>query len=243
MTGLLLGLALLGTPDVQLQIVRAYTLDNDHERAAMVLDGIEPTPANHSTYHFFRMLTSFRLNDRPAAEQAYKEIEASFVPLPRRYAVLADLMADQLQRWKRDDPADIARDMAAVRDRLQTAKAGPKTQQMQKDVVAKLDKLIKEKEDQGKGKGQGAKGEQDVGGTPGSPGGQSNGPAADSAPGGWDGKGSVDEKLLKNLGQNWGKLPPHQRQAIVNQMTRDLPPKYKPMIEDYYRALNQLKSR
>ena len=54
------------------------------------------------------------------------------------------------------------------------------------------------------------------------------------------GKGEVDIKKLRHYEENWGKLPESERKQIIQQVTRDLPAKYKPMIEDYFRSLNRM---
>jgi hypothetical protein len=54
------------------------------------------------------------------------------------------------------------------------------------------------------------------------------------------GKGEIDEKKLRSYEAVWGKLPEAERKKVVQEITRDLPAKYKPMIEDYFRSLNRL---
>ena len=54
------------------------------------------------------------------------------------------------------------------------------------------------------------------------------------------GQGAIDEKKLRNYEKVWGTLPEAERKKVVMEMTRDLPPKYKPMIEDYFRSLNRI---
>ncbi len=54
------------------------------------------------------------------------------------------------------------------------------------------------------------------------------------------GKGAVDEKKLRKYEAVWGTMPEAERKKVVQEITRDLPPKYKPMIEDYFRSLNRM---
>jgi hypothetical protein len=54
------------------------------------------------------------------------------------------------------------------------------------------------------------------------------------------GEGKIDEKKLRSYEENWGKLPEAERKKIVQDVVRDLPPKFKPMIEDYFRSLNRM---
>ena len=39
---------------------------------------------------------------------------------------------------------------------------------------------------------------------------------------------------------NWGKLPEAERKKVIQDIVRDLPPKYRAMIEDYYKALSRM---
>jgi hypothetical protein len=63
---------------------------------------------------------------------------------------------------------------------------------------------------------------------------------ADSNIAGGAGEGKIDEKKLRSYEENWGKLPEAERKKIVQDVVRDLPPKFKPMIEDYFRSLNRM---
>jgi hypothetical protein len=64
--------------------------------------------------------------------------------------------------------------------------------------------------------------------------------AADSTIMGGAGAGKVDDKRLKKLAEEWGKLPESERAKAVQEITRDLPAKFKPMIEDYFKSLNKI---
>jgi hypothetical protein len=53
-------------------------------------------------------------------------------------------------------------------------------------------------------------------------------------------KGEVNPEVLRKYAQQWGKLPPSERAKAVQEMTRDLPAKYRPMIEEYIKSLNRM---
>jgi hypothetical protein len=55
--------------------------------------------------------------------------------------------------WREKDLNWIARKMDNSGRRLQLARGGPVTQKIQKDIVRRLDELIKEMENKAKGKG------------------------------------------------------------------------------------------
>ena len=67
---------------------------------------------------------------------------------PERYLVVATLMQDEMMKWEDQDLGDVARRMEEIEARLGNAHGGAKTQEKQKEVVALLDKIIKELEDQ-----------------------------------------------------------------------------------------------
>jgi hypothetical protein len=62
-------------------------------------------------------------------------------------------MVVDMANWQDKDLGSIARKMDNVERRLDLSRGGPKTQKIQKEIVARLDELIKERENQGKGCG------------------------------------------------------------------------------------------
>src|ERR1019366_1357857 len=77
---------------------------------------------------------------------------------PPRYVDLANIMKADAATWKKtpDDLADISREMTKITDRLKNNKGGPETQKLQKDVLARVDKMIKDAEDKEKADQQAA---------------------------------------------------------------------------------------
>src|SRR5207244_8319655 len=67
---------------------------------------------------------------------------------PERYKMVAALMVFDMMNWKDKDLGSIARKMDNIERRLDLSRGGPKTQKLQKEVVARLEELIKEKENQ-----------------------------------------------------------------------------------------------
>ena len=62
----------------------------------------------------------------------------------------------------------------------------------------------------------------------------------DSVGGTDSGAGQVDLKKLRNYEQVWGKLPEVERKKVTQDFIREMPAKFKPMIEDYFRSLNRI---
>ena len=52
------------------------------------------------------------------------------------------------------------------------------------------------------------------------------------------GNGTVDEKKLKTIAANWGTMPEKERAKAIMEITRDLPARYRVVIEDYFKALS-----
>jgi len=157
--------------------------------------------------------------------------------------MVATLMFFDIQNWARDpkDLANIAKLMDNSGRRLDLARAGEQTQEIQKKIVFRLDEKIKELENQDKGGGGGNGGSCPSGGTPGPANGtQPSGPAATSTLPQGGGPGKVDDKKLRQYAEVWGKMTPDARAKAVQEITRDLPPKYKPMIEEYFKSLNRV---
>ncbi len=53
---------------------------------------------------------------------------------------------------------------------------------------------------------------------------------------GGKGPGNVDQKRLKNE-EDWGNLPPKERQEALQQISKDLPAHFRDVIEEYFRKL------
>ena len=77
------------------------------------------------------------------------------VDVPDRYKMVAVLIALDMQSWREKDLGEIARKMDNIERRLELARGGPQTQKIQKEVVARLDELIKQLENQRKQQSQG----------------------------------------------------------------------------------------
>ena len=56
-----------------------------------------------------------------------------------------------MHAWKDKDLQSVARKMENVERRLELARGGPQTQKLQKEIVLRLDELIKELENKNKG--------------------------------------------------------------------------------------------
>ena len=176
---------------------------------------------------FYQCIAHHRLLQKEQCLLSLTKLMENEAQLPRRYRTLATLMEADIKPLKPDSLDEIARLMDDVRRRLNLGHAGQRVRKEEDDVVAKLDKMIEELEEQQK--------RQQAPGA-GSGGAQSNSPAKDSQPLGGRGPGDVDQKKLGNK-SGWGNLPPKQREEALQQISKDLPAHFREVIEEYFRKL------
>lgn len=108
-----------------------------------------------STYLFHRAICEHGQLLKPEATKTITRLIADAVDSPERYKIVGTLILLDMQTWKDKDLAAISRKMKVVEDRLQLARGGDKTQKIQKDIVARLDELIKDLENKAKQQQQG----------------------------------------------------------------------------------------
>jgi len=215
-----------------------------YEEALAALKCVTPDECvDPSTFFFYKAVSEHALMQREQATASIVRLLDDVADAPDRYKMVATLMFFDMQNWSKDqkDLANIGRLMDNSGRRLDLARGGPQTQDIQKKIVFRLDEVIKEMENQCKGSCNCNGGSCPNGGRPGNGNNiRPNSPAPDSTIMGGSGAGKVDEKRLKKLAEEWGKLPAAERAKAVQEITRDLPPKYKPVIEEYFKSLNRL---
>lgn len=217
---------------------KAYILsrDGDHEGSELIL---KKEKSSEPAYAFYRLVNAFKLNRKTEGIKWADTIIYWFGDnMPQRYHDLAIIMKADMQTWKDDfdDLEDISREMTKITDRLKHLKGGGQTQQMQKDVLARLDKMIKDLED--KKNSENAKNEE-----------EKNKqilpmpiPPPESVPTPEQGTGQVDKKKIREITEVWGKLPEKERARAIVGLVRNLPPKDRAVIENYLKALQRRSS-
>jgi hypothetical protein len=106
---------------------------------------------------------------------------------------------------------------------------------MQKEVVMRLDELIKQLEKDCDCNG----GNCPNGGNGNKPGNTNrpSSPMQDSRIANNSGPGVVDAKKLQQMAKEWGKLPERERAKAMVELTKDLPPRHREVIESYFKKL------
>ncbi len=213
---------------------RVYEEALEALRAATPEQVVDP-----AAYYFHKAVAEHAMIQKREAANSIARLLDDVGDAPDRYKMVATLMFFDMQSWKDDDKdlGQIAKLMDNIERRLDQSRGGPKTQELQKKVVFRLDELIKDVENQMKNNGQPVA---CPGGEPKGPGPATNQPSMpqdDSKIMTNSGPGLVDPKKLQHLAQNWGKLPEKERAKAMMEITKDLPPRYREVIENYFKTL------
>jgi hypothetical protein len=203
-----------------------------------------------ASYFFFKAVSEHATMKKNEAIGSIIKLLDDVADSPARYTMVATLMFFDMQSWSTDpkDLSNIEKLMDNSGRRLDLARGGEKTQDIQKKIIFRLDELIKEMEaknkpGQGQCNGGNCPGGGDKPGQGNKPGGNTTTPnqnAPDSVIMGGDGKGIVDAKVLKQYAEQWGTMPPEKRAQVVAEITRELPPRFEPIIKNYFESLDKL---
>jgi hypothetical protein len=204
-----------------------------------------------AVYFFNKAVAEYSLMARPEASAAITRLIEDVEGAPERYRMVAALMQLDMLTWQDDDLGWVARKMNVIADRLDINRGGDKTRRMQKEVLVRLEEMVKEKENQQKqqsqGQGQGNGGQCPPGSNPsgGQPGNNptSSSPQQDSYGGNAPGKGEINEKEKTKVTENWGNLPEKDRAKAMIELTRDLPREMKESVDIFIKKLGERDSR
>jgi hypothetical protein len=130
---------------------RALSARRVHEEALETLKLFHPEQVvDPSAYLFHRAVSEHALLQKGDATKTISRIIDDAPFAPDRYKNVSVLMLLDMQTWKDKDLSAIARKMENIERRLELARGGPETQRQQKEVVMRLDELIKELENKQK---------------------------------------------------------------------------------------------
>jgi hypothetical protein len=199
-----------------------------------------------STYYFHKAVAAHALINKAEAVKSIVHLLAdiSETDRPVRHELLAQIMLNDMDKWKKDekDLSNIVKLMDNSERRLDQSRAGRTTQDIQKKIVFRLDELIKEKEAQAGQCAQCNGGSCPNGGKVGNKPGNSNQPSSpmqDSNIATNGGKGDVNDAKFRNLQDKWGGMEPAERAKALQDLTREYPERYRPVIEEYFKSINR----
>jgi hypothetical protein len=125
-----------------------------YEEALATLKAVKPEQvADPATYLFHRAVAEHALLQKDNASKSLGRLLDEVNDVPERYKTVGALMLLDMLTWKEKDLNWVARKMDNSGRRLNLARGGPVTQKIQKDIVNRLDELIKELENKQKGCG------------------------------------------------------------------------------------------
>ena len=135
-----------------LAYARALNNRRVHEEALAVLQLFKAEQVvDPATYLFNRAVAEFSMLMKDEANRTIRRLlDEAGLFAPERFKAVAMLMQLDMLAWKAKDLSDIARKMRDVERRLDLARGGKTTQEKQKDILARLDEVIKKLENQQK---------------------------------------------------------------------------------------------
>lgn len=103
-----------------------------------------------ASFLFHKAVAEHAMLLKTDATQSISRLLDDVPDAPERYKMVATLMFFDMANWKQKDLGNISRMMKNIERRLDLARGGQETQEMQKKVVLRLDEIIKELENQQK---------------------------------------------------------------------------------------------
>ncbi|MBY0231882.1 MAG: hypothetical protein K2W96_21580 [Gemmataceae bacterium] len=122
-----------------------------YEEALEALATIKPEEAlDPAAYFFHKAVCQHALMNKDAADKSIDRLLVDVGDSPERYRMVAALMHFDMLTWQEKDLGWIARKMANIQRRLDLKRGGKDTQKQQKEVLVRLDEMIKEMENKAK---------------------------------------------------------------------------------------------
>ena len=136
--------------NLALAYAKALSNRRIYEEGLEALKAVKPeNVVDPSSYLFYKAVAEHGLLLKAQADDTILRLLDDVVDAPERHKMVAALMHFDMQQWRDKDLGWITRKMDNIERRLDLSRGGPKTQKMQKEVVARLDELIKQLEKSG----------------------------------------------------------------------------------------------
>ncbi len=197
-------------------------------------DYIEHTPYAPHLW-FIKSVCEARNLRFAEAERTLDGLNEYFDDAPEAVRVGAAQLRLEIERREQGTLGEVARVMEYVSDRLNATDATDRVRDRQRQIIAMLDKLIEQQEQQEQKGGCGSSRKNDQQ-TPQRQAQQDPKQQSD-APGGSGRVGDLHAAPRANPGESWGKLPPAEREKILQSIREKFPSRYRQLVEQYYRAL------
>jgi hypothetical protein len=134
-----------------LAYAKALTNRRVFEEVQLTLKAVKPEDVvDPAAYFFTKAVAEFSLMSRSEASAAVLRLLEDVEDAPERYRMVAALMQLDMLTWQDDDLGWVSRKMNIIADRLDINRGGEKTRRMQKEVLVRLEEMVKEKENKQK---------------------------------------------------------------------------------------------
>jgi hypothetical protein len=137
--------------NLALAYARALTARKVYEEALESFTLVKPEDVvDPSAYFFHKAVCEHALMLKDRADGSIDRLLVDVVDAPERHRMVAALMHFDMLTWQEKDLGWIARKMDNIQRRLDLKRGGKNTQKMQKEVLVRLDEMIKEIENKQK---------------------------------------------------------------------------------------------
>ena len=128
-------------------VAKALSNRRIYEETLETLKAVKPEEVvDPASYLFHRAVAEHALLLKRQADDTILRLLDDVVDAPERHKMVAALMHFDMRNWRDKDLGEIARKMNNIERRLDLSRGGPKTQKIQKEVVMRLDEIIKQLE-------------------------------------------------------------------------------------------------
>lgn len=126
---------------------RALATRKVYEEALEAFNAVRPEDVvDPAAYLFHKAVSEHALMDARHAEDSIDRLLVDVPEAPERYRMVAALMHFDIVTWKDKDLGWIARKMNNIGRRLDLTRGGKKTRKEEREVLVRLDEMIKELE-------------------------------------------------------------------------------------------------
>jgi hypothetical protein len=188
--------------------------------------------------HFMLAVCQARNLRREEAQKSLAALGERYSDAPEPVRVGARQLALELERRESGNLADVVDLMNYSAERLRVADAGERVRSRQDEAVTLLDKMIEEAEQNEQQQASASAGGNRQGRGGDIPQGAPSQPRDESRVDPGQGEiGDLHAAPRANPGDMWGRLPPAERERILQSLRDRFPSRYRQLVEQYYRSL------
>lgn len=168
-----------------------------------------------------------------AAKAILTRFLQTYPQAPQRLRVTATQIVTEIDRRIPGKLGDVRDLLAYAHHRIELGETGEPVAQRQQQAVALLDNMIQEAEENEKN----ARQKSPSGGGKGNKPQPSSGAKESRIPSGAPPGDTALRRSRVAPGEAWGKMPPREREQIIQTLQRQFPSQYRDLLEQYYRQL------